>query len=326
MPSQPAAKSTSTPSFPLFPLLPPELRIQIWEAHLTLSYNEPRIILLEPSPTGYTTPLVLVNRESYTTTLYWALRQGHRDGVRPWDRKPKSSKTHYCPRIFFRASDPSRDVLFFLDNIFDRPWAIPHGDSDDDDDGFGGDVLLSPPRKHQQQHQQRFKHIVVITHQLSPFRDVTWLANFWLKYRMEVLFVVLGTMESYERFLESFRCGSRVGHWFGSEFSQDTDTNMNMVSVRDEDSQAQAQARPQLQPPLRVPRDKKTQAVVVGASIWDLESRRFTCDGCPGYTQAGKEMNLVARSSAEMMSLNSPLLAQTLVKERVSRFEIRYVY
>jgi predicted metal-binding protein len=343
MSSQPAAKSTSQSSFTLFPLLPTELRIQIWEAHLTLSYNEPRIILLEPSPTGYTTPLVLVNRESYRTTLYWARRQGHRDGVRPWDRKPQSSKTHYCPRLFFRASDPNRDILFFLDKIFDRPWTIPHGDSDDDDDGFGGDVLMSQPRKHQ--YQQPFKHIVIITHQFSPFQDVTWLANFWLKFRMEILFVVVGTMESYIRLLASFRCGSRVGHWFGSELSQDmdADTDMNMAMVRDWDArrdeeaqaQAQAHAQPQPQPhsqsrptvpPWLVPKDSKTRAVVVGASIWDLETRRFTCDGCPGFTHTGKEMNLVARASAEMMFLNSPLLVQTLVEERVTRFEIRYVY
>jgi hypothetical protein len=289
MPSQPTAKSKPKlqPSFPLFPLLPPELRIQIWEAHLSLSYDERRIIPLSSTLTGYTTPLLAVNCEAYRTTLSWARHQGQRDGVRPRDRKPKTSSTHYHPRKFFRPSNPNRDVVFFLEDISATPWLIA-------------------PRPQQQ--AKTFKHIAIATHQLPQRASGTWLALFWLTFRPEVLFVALGTRESYMRLVRSFRYGCPVGHWFAREDWWNWDANAHSdrsLSL--------------------IPSENRTHTVVVGADVWDLKTRRFTRVGCRGRIN-GVDIDACAWDSAEWIFLDSPTMARSLIREKVSRFEVRYVY
>jgi hypothetical protein len=343
MSSQPAAKSTSQLSFPLFPLLPTELRIQIWEAHLTLSFTEPRIIPPDPARTGYLTPLVAVNREAYRTTHYWALNQGHRDGVRPWNWVHKEHpprfqlrirQTHSRNRYFYRASNPERDVLFFLQDINYRHWAIAYPDEDSDssgdDNGNSSDyeralltllssLLSAPPPPELQRPQRHFKHIALVTHQLQQGADDTWLAEFWLAFRMEVLFVVLATKESYARLLPSFRYGSPVGHWFAREDLWDWDADLN-ANADSDSTEGHSQAAESL-----LESYGKTHTVVVGASIWDPETRQFTREGCRGRIN-GVDIDACARESAEWISLHSPPLAQALIRENVSRFEVRYVY
>ncbi|KAJ0415073.1 hypothetical protein BJY00DRAFT_293994 [Aspergillus carlsbadensis] len=362
MSRQPTPKSkytsipTPTPSFPSFPLLPAEIRIQIWEIHLSLSRHEPRIIQLDPGRTGYKTPLPAVNREAQEIAMAWP---PHRPQLDEWFRFGLVGSRDGPLVWFYRPNDPSSDVFFCHGNILQfmhqaenltalaAMAAQGRGQHEVDVNGLiwvrtllglelERELRESPPDSsaylpiipsvpaHVPVRRvpcgvgvvlvPEFKHVAIAAHEIQRGMDDGVLAGFWLEFRMQVLVVVLGTAESCSRLMGLWFCHGRpVGHWLVKDWEVDADAGVDASSYS------------QPRPPDGF--EDRRKPVVVGASIWDLETCRFTrkWKGCPGLID-GLDVDASARDAAERLSLHSPWFAQTLASEGVSRFEVRYVY
>ncbi|KAJ0415071.1 hypothetical protein BJY00DRAFT_293989 [Aspergillus carlsbadensis] len=189
----------------------------------------------------------------------------------------------------------------------------------------------------------RIKYVAISALQLGPLPlGDAGLAELWKQYRMEVLFVILpphgedspgyyrdlGTLErcriprAFFPPLPPHRLGCGVQLWFGQD--------------QDQDSWPQFQPQPELQPQpqyhtrsvSKTEQSKRTKKHppppppnVVASSIWNPETRQFSWTG---QDRPGVDRN--ARIAAQMLSLQSPILAETLVLAEVARFEVRYVY